>query len=124
MRIRVVTAVLLAATLWAAPAVAEASFNQQATSAQSVTSAMLQPPTNFTFSRSACTVTLSWTPTSDVRATGYRVFNGAALLTTLSPKTLNSYRFTANKGANYSLTMLTYHLNWTSGTTPVVAFKC
>ncbi|MEO7260226.1 MAG: hypothetical protein ABI047_03050 [Jatrophihabitantaceae bacterium] len=115
---------LLAATLWAAPAAAEASFNKQAASAQSASTAMLHPPTNVSASRSACSVTLSWTPTVDATASGYKVYNGATLLLTLTPKTLSSRQFNITKNASYSLTMITTYLNWTSSASTAVPISC
>jgi hypothetical protein len=124
MRRVTVTAVLLVAILWAAPAVAEASFNKQAASAQLASSAQLHPPTNLSSSRTSCTLTLSWTPTVDAKASGYRLLNGTALVVTLTPKTLSSYRLSMTKNVNYSLTLVTTYLNWTSSPTPAVAVKC
>lgn len=124
MRIRTAAAVLLAATLWAAPSVAEASFNQQAASAQSVSTAMLHPPTNLTGSRQNCNLTLTWTPTVDARATGYQLLNGASLLQTITPKTVSTRTIALTKNANYSLTMRTVYLNWTSSATSAVTARC
>ncbi|HEY0166568.1 MAG TPA: hypothetical protein VGB75_05945 [Jatrophihabitans sp.] len=125
MRSSTVTAVLLAATLWAAPAVAEASFNQQAASAQSASSALLNPPTNLSSSRSSCALTMSWTPTVDAKASGYKLLNyGTPLPVTLAPKTLNNYRFNMTKNVTYSLTLVTTYLNWTSSPTPAIVVKC
>ena len=124
MRKGTVAAVLLTATLWAAPSVAEASFNQQAASAQSVSTAMLTPPTNVIGSRSVCNYTLTWTPTADARATGYRLYNGATVLLTITPKTVNTRTVALTKNVSYSLTMRTFYLNWTSSATPVLAVRC
>lgn len=124
MRRPTVTAVLLAAILWAAPAVAEASFSQQAASAHSASSAILDPPTNLSSSRSSCALTLSWTPTVDATASGYKLLNGTTLLLTLTPRTLSTYRFSMTKSVTYSLTLVTTYLNWTSTPTPAVVAKC
>ncbi|MEO6503237.1 MAG: hypothetical protein ABIQ09_15175 [Jatrophihabitantaceae bacterium] len=115
---------LLTAFLWAAPTVAEASFNKQAASAQSASSGMLNPPTNLSSSRSACNLTLSWTPTVDAKATGYRLFDGATLLLTITPKTVSTRSLSITKNVTYSLTMVTTYLNWTSSATPVLTVKC
>lgn len=124
MRGRVVAAVLLAVTLWSAPTVAEASFNKQAASAQSASSGMLHPPTHLSASRANCSVTLSWTPTIDAKATGYIVFNGSAHLLTIADKTVSSQKVSISKNTNYSLTMVTTYLNWTSSPTPVITISC
>ncbi|MDQ1739690.1 MAG: hypothetical protein QOE53_1342 [Pseudonocardiales bacterium] len=124
MRARIIAAVLLAATLWSAPTVAEASFNKQAASAQSASSGMLHPPTNVSASRAACSVTLSWTPTIDAKATGYILFNGNTQLLTITPKTASSQKFNITKSVSYSLTMLTTYLNWTSSRTQAVPISC
>ncbi|HEX8096045.1 hypothetical protein [Jatrophihabitans sp.] len=115
---------LLAVTLWSAPTVAEASFNQQAASAQSASSALLHPPTGLSVSRSACNITLTWTATVDARATGYHVYNGATLLQTVTPKSATSKAFAITKNTNYTLTMVTYYLNWSSSTSQAVAISC
>jgi hypothetical protein len=124
MRARIIAAVLLAVTLWSAPTVAEASFSQQAASAQSASSGMLHPPTNLSFSRASCTVTLSWTPTVDARATGYIVFNGATQLMTITPKTVSSQKINIVRNASNSFTLVTTYLNWTSSPTSAVAVSC
>ncbi len=124
MRKRTTAAVLLAATLWAAPTVAEASFNQQAASAQSASTGMLHPPTNLSGSRSGCNYTLSWTPTVDAKASGYRLLNGANLLLTITPKTVNTRTISLTKNVTYSLTMVTTYLNWTSSPTSAVTVRC
>ena len=124
MRASITAAVLLAVTLWSAPTVAEASFNKQAASAQSASSATLHPPTNLSASRTACTVTLSWTPTTDATATGYYLYNGATLLLTITPKTLATKAFSITKNKSYSLTMITYYSNWTSSASQATAFSC
>lgn len=124
MRKRTTAAVLLAATLWAAPTVAEASFNKQAASAQSASTGMLHPPTNLGGSRSGCNLTLTWTPTVDARASGYRLLNGATLLLTITPKTVNTRTISLTKNVTYSLTMVTTYLNWTSSPTSAVTVRC
>jgi hypothetical protein len=124
MRASITAAVLLAVTLWSAQTVAEASFNKQAASAQSASSAMLHPPTNLAASRTACTVTLTWTPTTDSTATGYRVYNGATLLQTITPKTVGSKAFGIVKNTNYTMTMVTYYLSWTSSASQSAAISC
>lgn len=124
MRARIIAAVLLAVTLWSAPTVAEASFNKQAASAQSASSGMLHPPTNVSAPRTACTVTLSWTPTIDAKASGYILFNGNTQLMTIVPKTATSQKITLTKNVNYSLTMVTTYLNWTSSRTQAISTSC
>jgi len=124
MRERVVAAVLLAVTLWFAPTVAEASFNQQAASAQSASSGMLHPPTNLSAARASCSVTLSWTPTVDAKATGYILFNGSTQLLTIAGKTVSSQKISITKNVHYSLTMVTTYRNWTSNPTQVLAVSC
>ncbi len=119
-----VAAVLIASTLWAVPAVAEASFNKQAASAQSVSSATLHPPTNLSVSGSGCNITLSWTPTVDARASGYTVYNNGSLLASVTPKTATSRKITFAKNSSYSLTMVTVYLNWTSATSKAVTGSC
>jgi hypothetical protein len=116
--------VLLAVTLWSAPTAAEASFNQQAASAQSASSGMLHPPTGLSATRTACNITLTWTPTVDASATGYRLYNGATFLQTITPKTASSKTLSIPKNTNYSFTMVTYYLNWTSSTSQVAAISC
>jgi hypothetical protein len=124
MRARTIAAVLLAATLWSAPTVAEASFNKQAASAQSASSGMLHPPTNLSTSRASCSVTLSWTPTTDAKATGYDLFNGSTLLLAITPKTATSQKFSITKNVNYSLTLVTTYLNWDSSPSQAVPISC
>ena len=124
MRVSTAAAVLLAATLWAAPTVAEASFDQQAASAQSASTGMLHPPTNLSGSRSGCNFTLSWTPTVDAKASGYQLLNGAAVMLTITPKTVSTRTISLTKNVTYSFTMVTTYLNWTSSPTPVVTVKC
>ena len=124
MRARIIAAVLLAVTLWSAPTVAEASFNKQAASAQSAASGMLHPPTNLSVSRSACTVTLSWTPTVDAKATGYDLFNGSTFLQSIPSKTTSSLKFGITKNVNYSLTLVTTYLNWDSSASAAVPISC
>jgi hypothetical protein len=124
MRASITAAVLLAVTLWSAPTVAEASFNKQAASAQSASSAMLHPPTNLSGSRGGCTITLTWTPTVDAIATGYRLYNGAALLLTITPKTATTRTFSATKNANNSFTLVTFYLNWTSSASQASTIGC
>ena len=124
MRIRTAAAVLLAVTLWTVPAAAEASFNQQAASAQSTSTGMLHAPTNLAVSRSACTVTLTWTPTVDAKASGYNLLNGGSQLQTISPKTASSQKFTIAKSVTYSLTLVTTYLNWTSSPSQAVTVSC
>jgi hypothetical protein len=125
MRASITAAVLLAVTLWSAPTVAEASFNKQAASAQSATSAMLHPPTRLVASaRSNCSVTLTWTPTVDATATGYHLYNGATLLMTITPATTSSRVFSIPKNTNYTLVMVTYYLNWTSNTIQAPTISC
>ena len=124
MRARIIAAVLLAVTLWSAPAVAEASFNQQAASAQSASSGMLHPPTNLSTSRASCTVTLSWTPTVDAKASGYDLFNGSSLLQSIAPKTASSQKITIAKNVTYSLSLVTTYLNWDSSRSQAVTVSC
>jgi hypothetical protein len=124
MRASITAAVLLVVTLWSAPTVAEASFNQQAASAQSTSSAMLHPPTNLSATRSSCTVTLSWTPTADATATGYRLYNGASLLQTITPKTASSQKITIARNSTYILTMFTYYLSWRSTASQPATISC
>jgi hypothetical protein len=124
MRATITAAVLLAVTLWSAPTVAEASFNQQAASAQSTTSGMLHPPTNVSATRTNCSVTLTWTPTVDSAATGYRLYSGASLLMTITPATTGSSVFPISKKTTYTLTMLTYYLKWTSTASQAVTVSC
>ncbi|WP_408660900.1 hypothetical protein [Jatrophihabitans sp.] len=124
MRARIFAAVLLAATLWSAPTVAEASFNKQAASAQSASSGMLHPPTGLSTSRSSCTVTLSWTPTIDAKASGYILFNGNTQLMTIAPKTVSSQRFSITRNVTYSLRMVTTYLKWTSSISQAVSVSC
>jgi hypothetical protein len=125
MRASITAAVLLAVTLWSAPTVAEASFNKQAASAQSASSAMLHPPTNMVATaRSNCSVTLTWTPTVDATATGYRLYNGASLMTTITPASTSSKAFSIPKNTPYTLTMLTYYANWTSSTSQAPTVSC
>ena len=124
MRASITAAVLLAATLWFAPTVAEASFNQQAASAQSANSGMLHAPTNLSASRASCNVTLSWTPTVDAKATGYLLRNGTTQLMTITPKTVSSQRFTITRNVSYSLNLVTTYLNWTSSPSQSVAVSC
>jgi|GEM_PF-6712245 len=119
-----VAAVLLASTLWAVPSVAEASFNKQAASAQSASSGMLHPPTNLSVAGGGCNVTLTWTPTVDSRATGYTVYNGSTALGTVTPKTTASVKISFAKNSNYSLTMVTTYLNWTSTASQAVTGSC
>ena len=119
-----VTVVLLAATLWAVPAAAEASFNKQAASAQSASSATLHSPTNLALSRSSCTATLSWTPTVDAKASGYTIFNGSTALMSVTPKTATSQKISLTRNVSYSLTMVTFYLNWTSSPTQAVTISC
>ncbi len=123
MRNRTAT-VTLAAMLWAVPTVAEASFNQQAASAQSASSGMLHPPTNMSLSRASCTVTLSWTPTVDAKADGYQLLNGGTTVATITPASATSARFTITKNVSYSLTMVTTYYNWTSSPSHALAVKC
>jgi hypothetical protein len=124
MRAPITAAVLLAVTLWSAPTVAEASFSQQAASAQSASSGMLHPPSNLSATRASCTVTLSWTPTVDGTATGYRLYNGASLLQTITPSTASSKKFTIVKNTAYTLTMVTYYLSWTSSASQPATISC
>jgi hypothetical protein len=124
MRALTTAAVLLAVTLWSAPTAAEASFNKQAASAQSADSGMLHPPTNLSTSRAGCTVTLSWTPTVDAKATGYLLFNGASQLMPITPKTVSSQKFGITKNVSYSLTLVTTYLNWTSSRSTAVSISC
>lgn len=124
MRIRTAAAVLLTVSLWAAPTVAEASFDEQAASAHSASSGMLNPPTNLTGARSSCNLTLSWTPTADAKASGYRLFNGTTLLLTITPKTVNTRTITLTRNVTYSLTLRTIYLNWTSSATAIVTARC
>jgi hypothetical protein len=124
MRAGIIAAVLLAATLWSAPTVAEASFNKQAASAQSTSSGMLHPPTNVSAARASCSVTLSWTPTIDVNASGYILYNGTTQLMTITPKTTSSQKFSITKNVTYSLTMVTTYLNWTSSRTQAISISC
>lgn len=125
MRASITAAVLLAVTLWSAPTVAEASFNKQAASAQSATSAMLHPPTNMSASaRSNCSVTVTWAPTVDPTATGYKIYSGATLMATATPASTTSKVFSISKNTNYTLTMYTYYLNWTSSTTQAPTVSC
>ncbi|HST50284.1 hypothetical protein [Jatrophihabitans sp.] len=107
------------------PAVAEASFNKQAASAQSASSGMLHPPTNLSAVRNSnCSVTLSWTPTVDGQASGYTILNGGTVLLSVTPKTATSQKLTLSKNSSYSLTMVTVYLNWTSAASPAVAGSC
>jgi hypothetical protein len=124
MRASITAAVLLAVTLWSAPTVAEASFNKQAASVQSASSAMLHPPTNLSASRAGCTVTLTWTPTVDATATGYYLYNGATLLLTITPTTVSSKAFSVTKNKSNTLTLVTYYLNWTSSASQAAAISC
>jgi len=124
MRAMTTAAVLLVVTLWSAPTVAEASFNKQAASAQSADSAMLHPPTNLSTSRAACSVTLSWTPTVDAKASGYLLFNGASQLMSITPKTASSQKFSITKNVSYSLRLVTTYLNWTSSPSQAVSISC
>jgi hypothetical protein len=125
MRASITAAVLLAVTLWSAPTVAEASFNKQAASAQSATSAMLHPPTNLVASaRPNCSVTVTWTPTVDATATGYRLYNGATLLMPITPATSSSKVISIPKNTNYTLVMVTFYLNWTSSTIQAPTISC
>lgn len=119
-----VAAVLIASTLWAVPAAAEASFNKQAASAQSASSAMLHPPTNLSTSGGGCNVTLTWTPTVDARASGYTLYNNGTVLGSVTPKTATSQKITFPKNSRYSLTMVTVYLNWTSATSQAVTGSC
>ena len=124
MRARVSAAVLLAAALWSAPAVAEASFNKQAASAQTISSGMMHAPTNLSASRQNCQVTLSWTPTVDAKASGYNLLNGGTQFLTITPKTATSQRVSISRNVNYSFTMVTTYLNWTSSPTQAVTISC
>lgn len=125
MRINTAAMVLLAGCVWAVPTVAEASFNQQAASAQSASSGALHAPTNPTTSRSACTLTVSWTPTVDAKADGYKlVVNGVTQTALISPKTTSSTKFTMTKGVSYSLTLITVYYNWTSSQSTAVTSSC
>lgn len=124
MRARTLAAVLLAAALWSAPTVAEASFNKQAASAQTIGSGMLHAPTNLSASRASCTVTLSWTPTVDAKASGYNLLNGGSQFLTIAPKTVSSQKVTITKNVNYSFTLVTTYLNWTSSPTQAVTVSC
>jgi hypothetical protein len=124
MRARIIAAVLLAVTLWCAPTVAEASFNKQAASAQTASSAMLHPPTSLTAKRSACSVTLTWTSTVDNTAAGYRLYNGATLVQTITPATVSTKTVTITKNASNTFTLVTYYLNWTSTASNAASISC
>lgn len=124
MRIRTASAVLLVVTLWTAPAAAEASFNQQAASAQSASSALLHPPTNLSIAKANCSITLSWTPTVDAKASGYRIFNGTTLLASVTGKATSSQAFKLPNNTPYSMTMVTVYLNWTSSSSQAVPVSC
>lgn len=124
MRALTIAAVLLAVTVWSAPTAAEASFNQQAASAQSASSGMLHAPTNLSASRANCSVTLSWTPTVDAKASGYTLYNGSSQVTTIAPKTVSSQKVNISKNVTYSFTLVTTYLNWTSSPSQAVAVSC
>jgi hypothetical protein len=124
MRIRTAAIVLSAICVWAVPTVAEASFSKQASSAQSASSGTLHPPTSLSTSRTACTLTLSWTPTVDAKADGYKlIVNGVTQTTTIAPQS-SSLKFSMTKNANYSLTLITVYYNWTSSTAQAVTAGC
>lgn len=124
MRTRTAAAALLVVTLWTAPTVAEASFNQQAASAQSASSALLHPPTNFSVSRANCSLTLTWTPTVDAKASGYKLYNGATLVQTITGKATSSTSFKIANNTAFSFTMLTTYLLWTSSSTQALPVSC
>jgi len=125
MRITTAAMVLLAGCVWAVPTVAEASFNKQAASAQSASSGSLHAPTNPTSSRSACTLTVSWTPTVDAKADGYKlVVNGVTQTTLIAPRTTSSTKFAMTKNVSYSLTVITVYNQWTSSPSSAVTSGC
>ena len=124
MRALTTAAVLLVVTLWFAPTVAEASFNKQAASAQSASSATLRPPTDLSATRVNCLVTLSWTPPTDAPASGYQLLNGSTLFRTIDPKSDGSEKFPVSKNVSYSFRLVTTYLNWTSSPSQAVSVSC
>jgi hypothetical protein len=110
---------LVATLLVACPAVAEAKFTKAASAALPVSSDTLAPPTGVSVKcfGSAQRVTISWTATSDIYATGYLIYGsygGTEYSQAVSGRATTSYTPTDAVPAGTVVTTVSVYRSWTS----------
>ena len=99
-----------------------AILSESETVPSTFTTTTLHPPTGLSAAAALLLrVNLSWTPTTDPRATGYQVLRGTAnggpysQVATVTPKTATSYQDTVPLPGIYYYVLRTYYDSWTSG---------
>jgi hypothetical protein len=116
-----VVGLVVAAGLWPVrPALAILSETE--TVASTSTTTTLHPPTNLSAAAALLLrVNLSWTATTDPRATGYQVLRGTAnggpysQVATVTSKATTTYQDTVPLPGIYYYVLRTYYDSWTSG---------
>jgi hypothetical protein len=98
-----------------------ALLTESETVASTFTTTTLNPPTGLAAAAALLLrVNLSWTATTDPRATGYQVLRGTAnggpysQVATVTPKTATSYQDTVPLPGVYYYVLRTYYDSWTS----------
>jgi hypothetical protein len=117
----IVAGLVIAASLWPVrPALAILSETE--TVASTFTTTTLHAPTNLSAAAALLLrVNLSWTATTDPRATGYQVLRGTAnggpysLVATVTSKATTTYQDTVPLPGTYYYVLRTYYDSWTSG---------
>lgn len=110
---------LLALLVVGVPAVASASFKSTPSAALSVTTDTLSAPTNlkFTCVGSGGRITLTWTITSDLYATGYTItgtYSGQSQSMPVAPRTATRITPDIDVPQNTTITMVSVYRSWTS----------